>query len=66
MVSAWDYSTDTQSGPTFKFENVAYYNLHTDLPTVSVGKNVHIEAKVKSYNKNADIFFLDPVSVTSR
>ena len=66
LVSAWDYSTDTQSGPTFKFENVAYYNLHTDLPTVSVGKNVHIEAKVKSYNKNADIFFLDPVSVTSR
>lgn len=66
LVSAGNYDADHQIGPTFKFEDVNYSDLHTDLDTVSVGLNVHIVAEVVSYNSNSGLFFLDPVSVTSR
>ena len=66
LVSAGDYDPDNQVGPTFKFEDVSYYDLNTDLDTVSVGLNVHIVAEVVSFNSNNGLFFLEPVSVTSR
>ena len=66
LVSAGDYDPDHQIGPTFKFEDVSYYDLNTDLDTVSVGLNVHIVAEVVSFNSNNGLFFLEPVSVTSR
>lgn len=66
LVSAGDYDPDHQIGPTFKFEDVAYYDLHTDLDTVSVGLNVHIVAEVKSFDSNTGLFYLDPISVTGR
>ena len=53
-------------GPYFQFENVGYYDLHTDLDTVSVGLNVHIIATVESYNASNGLFKLKPVSVTGR
>ena len=49
-----------------KFENVNYYDLNTDMDTVSVGWNVHIIAKVESFDANSGLFYLDPVSVTKR
>lgn len=58
--------TRSQIGPTFKFENVNYYDLNTDMDTVSVGWNVHIIAKVESFDANSGLFYLDPVSVTKR
>lgn len=66
LVSAGDYDPDHQIGPTFKFEDVNYYDLNTDLDTVSVGLNVHIVAEVKSFDSNSGLFYLDPVSVTGR
>lgn len=66
LVSSGDYDPDHQIGPSFKFENVSYYDLHTDMDTVSVGWNVHIIAKVESFDENSGLFYLDPVSVTKR
>ena len=66
LVSAGDYDPDHQIGPAFKFENVCYSDLNTNLDTVSVGLNVHIIAVVKSFNTSNELFYLDPVSVTGR
>lgn len=66
LVSAGDYAPDSQRGPSFKFENVNWYDLNTDLDTVSVGLNVHIVAKVDHYDENSGLFYLIPVSVTGR
>lgn len=66
LVSAGDYDPDHQIGPTFKFEDVSYYDLNTNLDTVSVGLNVHIVAKVENFDSNSGLFFLEPVSITGR
>lgn len=66
LMSAGDYDPDHQIGPSFKFEDVSYSDLHTDLDTVSVGLNVRIVAKVVSFNSNTGLFYLEPVSVTGR
>ncbi len=66
LVSAGDYDPDHQIGPYFKFEDVNYSDLNTDLDTVSVGLNVRIVAKVVSFDSNSGLFYLDPISVTGR
>lgn len=66
LVSAGDYDPDHMLGPYFKFENVNYYELNTDLETVSVGLNVHIVAEVEYFDSNSELFYLDPISVTGR
>ncbi len=66
LVSAGDYDENSQIGPVFKFENVSYYDLNTDLDTVSVGLNVYIVAEVVSFDNESGLFYLDPVSVTGR
>lgn len=66
LVSAGDYEPNHQIGPTFKFEDVNYYDLNTNLDTVSVGLNVRITAKVVSFDSNSGLFYLEPVSVEGR
>ena len=66
LVSAGDYDPDSMTGPCFKFEDVNYFDLHTDLETVSIGSNVHIVAKVLRSDSASELFYLDPVSVTCR
>lgn len=66
LVSAGDYDPDHQIGPTFKFEDVSYYDLNTNIDTVSVGLNVHIVAEVVSFDSNSGLFYLEPVSITGR
>lgn len=66
MVSAGDYDPDHQIGPTFKFENVSYIDLHTNLDAVKVGMNVYIIAKVKSFDSTTGLFYLEPVSILER
>lgn len=66
LVSAGDYDPDHQIGPTFKFDNVAYYDLNTDLDTVSIGLNVRIVAEVDFFDSNSGLFYLDPISITKR
>ena len=70
LVGAGDYDPDHQTGPAFKFKNVAAYDLDLDTidleSEIKVGKNVRIVAKVEEFDSNSGLFFLDPVSVTSR
>ena len=66
LVSAGDYDPDHQIGPTFKFENVSYIDLHTKLDAVKVGMNVYIIAKVKSFDSTTGLFYLEPVSILER
>ncbi len=66
LVSAGDYDPDSQTGPSFKFENVNYYDLNTDLDIVSVGLNVKITAQVVRYDTGSGLFYLKPISVKSR
>lgn len=66
LVSYGDYNPDTQIGPSFKFENVNYYDLHTDIPEVTVGLNVLIVAKIEYFDSNTGLFYLDPVSISAR
>lgn len=70
LVSAGDYDPDHQIGPTFKFEDVAAYDLDLDTlfleNKIKVGKNVRIVADVEKFNSDTGLFFLDPVSVTER
>lgn len=66
LVSAGNYDPNHQIGPTFKFEDVNYYDLNTNLDTVSVGLNVRIVAEIVSFDSNSGLFYLEPVSVTGR
>lgn len=70
LVSTGDYDPDHQTGPAFKFKNVAAYDLDLDTidleSEIKVGKNVRIIAKVEEFDSNSGLFFLDPVSVTAR
>ena len=66
LLSAGDYDPDTQIGPNFKFENVNFYDLHSDLDSIQVGQNVHIIAIVDEFDSEHELFFLSPVSVTGR
>ncbi|MDO4479032.1 MAG: DUF4839 domain-containing protein [Lachnospiraceae bacterium] len=66
LVSAGDYDPDHQTGPSFKFDDVSYSDLHTDIDTVSVGLNVRIVAEVVKYDSNAGLFYLKPVSISAR
>lgn len=66
LVLAGDYNQESVTGPYFKFENVNYYDLNTDIDTVSVGLNVKITAQVVRYDTTSGLFYLKPVSVKSR
>lgn len=70
LLSAGDYDANHQIGPTFKFENVAAYDLDLDTlfleDKIQIGKNVRVVAKVIKFDSNSGLFFLDPVSVTER
>jgi len=63
LAYAGDYDPKHISGPAFKFEDVGSYELDCDLRT---NQNVHIVAKVLSYNSNNGLFFLKIVSITER
>lgn len=65
LLSVGNYNPDHQIGPTFKFENVDVSDAKFDR-TLNVGDNVKIVAKVKKYNSNSGLFYLEPVSITHR
>ena len=66
LVGVDDYDAEHQNGPTFKFKDVNYYDLHTDLEEVTTGQNVHIIARVVEFDSMHELFFLDPIEVTGR
>lgn len=70
LIYADDYSEITTIGPSFKFEDVNYYDLHLtgeNVPEVfDMGLNIRITAKVGKYNQQNGIFLLEPVSIEMR
>ena len=67
LVSAGDYDENHQIGPTFKFEEIATYEIdYGNQDQVTAGTNVHIIAEVESFNTSSQLFFLKPVSVSVR
>lgn len=69
LLSAGDYDPDSQSGPTFKFEDVNHNDLKVSIifeEDVWVGRNVKIKAKVRSFDSNLELFYLEPISVSGR
>ena len=70
LMFACDYDHNHQTGPAFKFEDVNAHDLNLDTlyleDEIEVGKNVRIVAKIKRFDNNSGLFFLDPVSVTER
>lgn len=70
LVYGGDYSTESVSGPSFRFEGVMWSDFHdgsVGLPLyVREGHNVHIKATVGSYNPESGIFKLDLEKMTER
>lgn len=66
LVYAGNYDPNSVSGPYFQFNDCNIYDLNTELGSVSAGTNVHIVAKVGSYNSNTGLFQLKPVKVSGR
>ena len=72
LLSAGDYSDSEQYGPTFKIEDVRSRDVGGDaiskyLPDfMSIGSNVHIRAKVGTYNEDTGIFTLYFESIEKR
>lgn len=70
LLFAGDYDPNHQTGPAFKFEDVAAYDLDLDTlfleEKIQVGKNVRVTAKVIKFDSKSGLFFLDPISVTER
>ena len=70
LVYGGDYSTESVSGPSFRFEGVMWSDFHdgsVGLPLyVREGHNVHIKATVGSCNPESGIFKLDLEKMTER
>jgi len=70
LVSSGDYDENTQTGPTFKFNDVGLQQLGIKdlfLPDfVKVGTNISIVAKIGKYDPTSGIFILNPISITER
>ena len=70
LVGAGDFDPNSCSGPSFKFEDVNYYNLGLDTLFVEdeiwVGRNVIITAKVGYFDAYRCLFYLEPISVKGR
>ena len=70
LIYAGDYSTTSFRGPSFKFSNVNYYDLHVDGPNapeqVAEGDNLRFVARVDYFDIRSCLFFLKPVSTSAR
>jgi hypothetical protein len=70
LISPWDYSETSISGPNFKFEDCNYYDLNLigdEVPdTVRMGDNLHFVAEIGEYNVTSQLFFLYPISTKVR
>ena len=64
LLSAGDYSDSYQKGPTFKIEDLRSFDFDDNddlasLPNfITIGSNVHVRAKVGSYDEEHGIFTL--------
>ena len=70
LICPGDYSTTSAHGPSFKFSDVAYYDLHltgNNIPdSIGIGQNLHIVAEILEYNSVQELFYLRPVTTSAR
>ena len=66
LISPWDYSETSLTGPNFKFEDCNIFDLNligNNVPdALRVGDNLHFVARIKNYNETSQLFYLDPIS----
>lgn len=70
LVVGGDFSTTTQTGPTFQFQDKNAFDLNltgSNVPdSITAGLNVRIKAEVGEYNPTTCLFQLSPVSTQVR
>ena len=70
LISPWDYSETSISGPYFKFEDCNVFDLNLigdNVPdAVGIGDNLHFVAKIINYDETSQLFYLDPISTEVR
>jgi len=66
LISPWDYSETSVTGPNFKFEDCNIFDLNLigdNVPDVlEVGDNLRFVARIKNYDETSQLFYLDPIS----
>ena len=69
LIYTGDYNSKSK-GPSFQLQNVNYYDLNLigdNVPdTFDVGLNIHIVAKIDTYDEDSGLFQLKPVSISIR
>ena len=70
LISPWDYSETTISGPNFQFRDCSVFDLNfigDNIPDgIEIGDNFHFVARILNYNDTQQLFFLDPISTEVR
>ena len=70
LIYPGDYSTTSAHGPSFKFSDVAYYDLHltgANIPdSIGTGQNLHIVAEIIEYKSIQGLLYLEPVTTSVR
>ena len=70
LIHAGDYNPNSAHGPSFKFSDVAYHDLHltgANIPdSIGTGQNLHIVAEILEYNSAQEVLFLEPVTTSAR
>ena len=70
LISPWDYSETSVSGPNFQFEDCSVFDLNLigdNIPdAVGMGDNLHFVAKILNYDETSQLFYLDPISTEVR
>ena len=70
LISPWDYSETSISGPNFKFEDCNVFDLNligNNVPdAIGIGDNLHFVAKIIKYAETSQLFYLDPISTEVR
>ena len=70
LFYAGDYHPDEATGPNFQFFEISLISNPVFNPfngeNIREGQNVHIKAKVGSYNKEKELVYLSPIEVSPR
>ena len=64
--SDWNGPETVIPGPTFKIEDFNLQDINYDGGILDVGTNVHVVAKIIEYDEQAQLFFLDLMTITQR
>lgn len=64
--SDWVDEETVTPGPIFKIEDFNLQEINYDGGILDVGTNIHVVAKIIEYDEQAQLFFLDPITITQR